>query len=88
MALYHEKPVMIGAGENILLHDFDDKSQWRSDASYLEVFDRATEEWSDLKRNPYFPEGTKYYWGGASVTKEDSFLIFGGWNGVYTERNS
>ena len=88
MALYHGKPVMIGAGEHFQLHDLDDKSQWRSNASYLEVYDRGTEEWSDLKRNPFFPEYTKYYWGGASVTKKDSFLIFGGWYGVYKERNS
>ena len=71
MALYDGKPVMIGAHEHIGFEYFDDKSQWRSNASYLEVFDRATEEWSDLKRNPYFPEATRYYFGGASVTKED-----------------
>ena len=39
-------------------------------------------------RNPFFPEWTKSYWEGASVTKEDSFLIFGGYLRVYNEKNS
>ena len=87
MALYNGKPVMIGAYENKELHEFDDNSLWRSNASYFEVFDITTEEWSDLKRNPFFPEGTKWYWSGTSVTKEDSFLILGGKLGVYKEKN-
>merc|ERR1712178_362535 len=39
----------------------------------------------DLKRNPFFPEGTQEYWGGTSVTKEDSFIIFGGTLDVYKD---
>ena len=87
MALYNGKPVMIGAYEYKQLDKFDDKSLWRSNASYFEVFDSANEEWSDLKRNPFFPEGTKWYWSGTSVTKEDSFLVLGGVYSFYKEKN-
>ena len=87
MALYNGKPVLIGAFGEKELSDFDDKSLWRSNASYFEVFDNRTEEWSDLKRNPFFPEGTHEYWGGTSVTKEDSFIIFGGTLDVYQGKN-
>ena len=59
MALYNGKPVMIGAYEEKELHQFADKSLWRRNASYFEVFDPATDKWSDLKRNPFFPEWTK-----------------------------
>ena len=78
---------MIGAYEYKLMNEFDDRSNWRSNASYFEVFDPATEEWSDLKRHPFFPEGTKSYYGGISVTKEDSFLIFGGHLYIYEGKN-
>ena len=83
MALYNGMPVILGADEDISITQFDDPNQWRSNASYFEVFDPATEEWSDLKRNPFFSELTKTYYAGASVTKEDSFLIFGGWLRIY-----
>ena len=76
MALYDGKPVMIGAYEYEQLDRFDDKSLWRSNASYFEVYNSTTEEWSDLKRNPFFPEGTIWYWSGTSVTKEDSFWFW------------
>ena len=88
MALYNGKPVMIGAYEHTYLDNLNDTSLWRSNASYFEVFDPATEKWSDLKRNPFFPELAKSYWQGASVTKEDSFLIFGGRFQVYNGKNS
>ena len=88
MALYDGKPVMIGSYEDIEIHNFDDPSDWRSNASYLEAFDPVTEEWSDLERNPFFSEWTKSYWEGASVTKDDSFLIFGGSLRIYNEKNS
>ena len=87
MALYNGKPVMIGAKEVKQLHEFEDKSLWRSNTSYFEVFNPTTEEWSDLKRHPFFPEGTKSYYGGTSVTKEDSFLIFGGHLYIYEGKN-
>ena len=87
MALYNGKAVMIGAHAEKDLGEFDDKSLWRSNASYFEVFDNRTQEWSDLKRNPFFPEGTTEYWGGTSVTKDDSFLIFGGILEVYQGKN-
>ena len=79
---------MIGAYEHKGLYQLEDFDLWRSNASYFEVFDPTTEEWSDLERNPFFPEWTKSYWEGASVTKEDSFLIFGGYLRVYNEKNS
>ena len=63
-------------------------SDWRSNASYFEIFNLETEEWSDLKRNPFFPELTRHYWEGTSVTKENSFLVFGGELGVYKKRSS
>ena len=88
MALYKGNAVMIGAYEHQELHELDDKSLWRSNASYFEVFDAETEEWSDLKRNPFFPEHTANYWFGTSVTKEDSFLIFGGRNEYYEDKSS
>lgn len=88
MALYRDKPVMIGAYETKKLSDFNDTSLWRSNASFFEVFDRQTEEWSDLKRNPFFPEHTKAYWGAASVTKDDSFLVFGGQLASYNDKSS
>ena len=88
MALYNDWPVMIGAYEHKSLDYFEDFGLWRSNASYFEVFNPATEKWSDLDRNPFFPEWTKSYWEGASVTKEDSFLIFGGYLRVYNEKNS
>ena len=74
---------MIGGYNYYNLDDFDDVNNWRSNASYFEIYDPATENWSDLKRNPFFPERTTYYWQGTSVTKEDSFLIFGGAVGFY-----
>ena len=79
---------MIGAYEDVEIHDFEDPTHWRSNASYFEAFDPVTEEWSDLQRNPFFSEWTKSYWKGASVTKENSFLIFGGWLNIYNETNS
>ena len=87
MALYNGKPVMIGAYDEKELHEFDDKSLWRSNASYFEVFNSTTEEWSDLKRNPFFPETTKLYTGGTAITKEDSLLILGGRLAIYKEKN-
>ena len=54
-------------------------SDFRSNVSYFEAFDPETEEWSDLKRNPFFPELAYEYSSGTSVTKEDSFLVFGGY---------
>ena len=83
MALYKGKPVTIGAAETFKLTD--DPNNWRSNASYFETFDTETEEWSDLKRNPFFPEYTAYYYYGTSVTKEDSFLVFGGEVKFYTD---
>ena len=65
------------------LDEYNEMNPWRSNATYFEVFDPETEEWSDLKRNSFFPEGTEHYWSGSSVTKEDSFLVFGGNVGVY-----
>lgn len=75
MALYNAKPVMIGSYDELV---FCQPEPGRNNASYLEIFDPATDEWSDLNRNPFFPEDTEAYMRGASVTKEDSFLIFGG----------
>ena len=63
-------------------------SNWRSNVSYFEAFDPETEEWSDLKRNPFFPELSYSYDSGTTVTKEDSFLVFGGYLSFYTERSS
>ena len=80
MAIYDDKPVMIGAYGTV--NDMDDPSLWRSNASYFEVFDPETEVWSDLKRIPVFPELTFRYEEGTSVTKDDSFLVFGGNLGV------
>ena len=79
---------MIGADEQYALHELDDKSLWRSNASYFEAFDPETEEWSDLKRNPFLPEGTASYWEATSVTKEDSFLVFGGILWYYEDTSS
>jgi len=87
MAIYDGKPVMIGAYETVDLSEIEDPSLWRSNASYFEVFDPETEVWSDLKRIPVFPELTAYYWQGTSVTKDDSFLVFGGYYGVYEDLN-
>ena len=88
MALYKGKPVMIGACETYELDQLDDPYTWRSNASYFETFDIETEEWSDLKRNPFFNESTREYWEGTSVTKDDSFLVFGGRIGFYKEIRS
>ena len=88
MALYNGKPVMIGADEYMSIDGYDDYNPWRSNASYFEVFDPQTEEWSDLKRNPFFSEKTRYYRWGTSVTKEDSFLVFGGLLSAYFGKNS
>ena len=88
MALYQGQPVMIGARDWISPIFLDDPNDWRSNASYFEVFNPETEEWSDLKRNPLFPELTSHYWYGTSVTKENSFLVFGGELGVYKNRSS
>ena len=79
---------MIGAYEHMSIDKYDDYNPWRSNASYFELFDPQTEEWSDLKRNPFFPEKTIWYWQGTSVTKEDSFLVFGGYLGVYYGKSS
>ena len=84
MALYQGQPVMIGVSDYSGYHP----SEWRSNASYFEVFDPETEEWSDLKRNPFFPNLTYAYDYGTSVTKEDSFLVFGGGIGVYKDESS
>ena len=75
MALYQGQPVMIGVS------DYSDysPSDFRSNVSYFEAFDPETEQWSDLKRNPFFPELAYEYSSGTSVTKEDSFLVFGGY---------
>ena len=86
MALYEGKPVMIGAIESFEL--YADPYTWRSNASYFETFDTETEEWSDLNRNPFFPEYTASYLYGTSVTKEDSFLVFGGEINLYTGKSS
>ena len=86
MALYKGKPVMIGAIETYEL--YADSYTWRSNASYFEIFDTETEEWSDLNRNPFFPEYTAEYIYGTSVTKEDSFLVFGGEITFYTDKSS
>ena len=86
MALYNGNPVIIGASEEYPLYQFDDFSTWRSNASYFETFDIDTEEWSDLKRNPFFNEWTRWYWEGTSVTKNDSFLVFGGRLGFYKDK--
>ena len=74
MALYNGKPVMIGADEYMSIDGYDDYNPWRSNASYFEVFDPQTEEWSDLKRNPFFPEKTRYYRG---VTHQSITFDFG-----------
>ena len=89
MALYDGKPVMIGAYEHNELPEYryNDTISWRSNASYFEVYDPKNGDWSDLKRNPFFPEGTKYYWEGTSVTKNDSFIVFGGEISVYDDIN-
>ena len=85
MALYQGQPVMIGVSD---YSSPDLHSNWRSNVSYFEVFDPETEEWSDLKRNLFFPEMAYSYDYGTSVTKEDSILVFGGYVGFYTERSS
>ena len=87
MALYNGKPVMIGAEEHHHINYYNNTNPWRSNASYFEVFDPIDGEWSDLKRNPFFPEGTKWYWQGTSVTKNDSFLVFGGEIAFYENIN-
>ena len=87
MALYNGKPVMIGAEEHHHINYYNNTNHWRSNASYFEVFDPMDGEWSDLKRNPFFPEGTKWYWQGTSVTKNDSFLVFGGEIAFYENIN-
>ena len=79
---------MIGADETYTLNQLDDPYLWRSNASYFETFDIETEEWSDLKRNPFFEESTRWYRQGSSVTKDDSFLVFGGLVGFYKDKNS
>ena len=84
MALYDGKPVMIGAMD----YTGSPPSQWRNNVSYFETFDPESGEWSDLNRNTFFPEWTRSYWEGTSVTKDDSFLIFGGILDVYTEKSS
>ena len=76
---------MIGGSETYELDEMDDPYSWRSNASYFETFDAETEEWSDLKRNPFFNESTRWYWEGTSVTKDDSFLVFGGRLGFYKD---
>ena len=88
MALYNGKPVMIGAYEHTYLDNLNDTSLWRSNASYFEIFDPESEDWSDLKRNPFFPEATRRYLEGTSVTKENSFLVFGGELVVYDDKGS
>ena len=95
MALYKGKPVMIGAYETYGLDELDSDwtsldwmDLWRSNASYFETFDIETEEWSDLTRNPFFNESTRWYWEGTSVTKDDSFLVFGGRVGFYSDKSS
>ena len=87
MALYSGKPVMIGAEEFRSIDFYNNTTPWRSNASYFEVFDPKDGEWSDLNRNPFFPEGTRYYWEGTSVTKQDSFLVFGGEISYYENIN-
>ena len=84
MAIYDDKPVMIGSSQ----YNPGDPSLWRSNASYFEAFDPETELWSDLNRIPVFPELTAEYWGGTSVTKDDSFLVFGGDLGIYEGKSS
>ena len=84
MAIYDDKPVMIGAYEP----GYGDPSDWRSNASYFEAFDPETEVWSELDRIPVFPELTFDYWKGTSVTKDDSFLVFGGHLSVYEGKSS
>ena len=86
MALYDGKPVMIGA-DSKALGDFENPSDWRSNTSYFETLDPVNEEWSDLKRNPFFDQWTERYAQGTSVIKEDSFLIFGGYLGFYKEKS-
>ena len=87
MALYNGKPVMIGADEHHSINSYNETNPWRSNASYFEVYDPKDGEWSDLKRNPFFPEGTRYYWEGTSVTKNDSLLVFGGRISFYNDIN-
>ena len=84
MALYKEKPVMVGSVERYGEGLGQLNENWRSLASYFEVFDPETEEWSTLNRNQFFNEWTSAYRAGASVTKDDSFLIFGGSVSFYT----
>ena len=79
---------MIGGSETYELDEMDDPYSWRSNASYFETFDAETEEWSDLKRNPFFNESTRWYQEGTSVTKDDSFLVFGGRLGFYKDISS
>ena len=70
MAVYNNKPVMIGC------HHYN-----CADASYFETYDPFTENWSKLNRNPFFgavDAATSEYLGGTSVTKKESFIIFGG----------
>ena len=87
MALYNGKPVMIGAFQHHSIDHYNETFPWRSNASYFEIYDPKNGDWSDLKRNPFFPEGTKYYWEGTSVTKNDSFLVFGGRISFYDNIN-
>ena len=88
MALYNGKPVMIGAHTANGVPNFETYPEWRSNASYFETFDPESGKWSDLNRNSFFPELTRNYWEGTSVTKENSFIIFGGILDVYTEKGS
>ena len=75
-------------GSFIPSYDLGDPNTWRSNASYFETFDTETEKWSDLRRNPFFPEYTESYLMGTSVTKEDSFLVFGGEVNFYKDTSS
>ena len=88
MALYKGKPVMVGSVERYGEGLGQLNENWRSLASYFEVFDPETEEWSTLNRNQFFNEWTRAYRAGASVTNEDSFLIFGGSVSFYTGKSS
>ena len=47
-----------------------------------------TSLWRSLKRIPVFPELTGEFEQGTSVTKDDSFLVFGGSLGVYEGKSS
>ena len=53
MALYNGKPVMIGAYEDIEIHDFENLTNWRSNASYFETFDPVSDpDRLSLKNGP------------------------------------